>query len=119
MKECGTLLEDFYRAVSAGLHSKAGCILFQFPPKFVYNEERMLLLSEGLKKDFRNVVEFRDASWFKPEVLKRLKSCGIIVSGLSHPTLLLNQDIIQSNDIIYYRFMVFQHCFIPNIRNRR
>lgn len=104
MKDCASLLDDFYNAVECGLKEKVGCVLFQFPPKFSYTEERFQLLATSLKPGFKNVAEFRHESWFDSKLIEAFQSENIIVSGLSHPILPGKQEIIQNNKIIYYRF---------------
>lgn len=57
-----------------------------------------------LNPHFRNVVEFRNESWFNEGVKKILAENNIIFSGLSHPTLPHLQQPIQNTPSIYYRF---------------
>jgi len=53
---------DFYNACEFGLKEKLGCLLFQFPPSFKYDEETLELNVKSMKPQFKNVVEFRNAS---------------------------------------------------------
>lgn len=104
MKDCESLLNDFYSTVEEGLKEKLGCVLFQFPPKFVYTEERLQLLINNLKPDVRNVVELRDKSWWDKKIFKIIKEHNIIFSGISHPTLPDHQEPVFNNPDAYYRF---------------
>lgn len=104
MKDCNSLLKDFYNAVEGGLKEKVGCVLFQYPPKFSYTEERLQLLVNSLNHGFKNVAEFRHESWLDPKIIKVLAAENVIVSGLSHPILPNHQEILQNKKIIYYRF---------------
>lgn len=103
LRECKQLINDFYEAIQSGLREKLGCVLFQFPPKFDYSAERLNLLIENLKPDFKNVVEFRHISWFDEGIDKTLAKNKIIFSGQSYPSS-LPDEVIQHSETIYYRF---------------
>ena len=57
---------------TTGLGSKLALMLWQFPASFTLNvdehKERLKHLLDILPKDVRQAFEFRDASWFTPEV---------------------------------------------------
>ena len=55
-----------------------------------------------MNKEFKNVIEFRDTSWWIPAVFKRLKREKLIFCGIDYPRL-PNAAII-TNQIAYYRF---------------
>ena len=103
LKDCSALLTDFYASITNGLKEKLACVLFQFPPKFSFSEERLQLLVHLLDQNFTNVVEFRHASWWDEKVYRKLKEQGIIFSGQSYPYA-LPDALIANNDNIYYRF---------------
>ena len=104
MKDCEHLLDDFYTTTEAGLQEKLGCVLFQFPPKFIYTEERLQLLLSNLRPHIKNVVELRDKSWWDKKVFKQLADNNIIFSGISHPILRDHQPPVINNTSAYYRF---------------
>jgi uncharacterized protein YecE (DUF72 family) len=60
-------LERLFDRVSV-LGSKLGPILFQLPPRWRLNPERLKGLLEILPKNHRYAFEFRDYSWFDGEV---------------------------------------------------
>lgn len=101
-RECGQLLDDFYTTIAEGLQDKLGPVLFQLPPAYAYTPERLFLLTENMRSGFRNVIEFRHASWWIPEVYEALKKSAIIFCGINHPGLPI--DPIVNNSIAYYRF---------------
>lgn len=103
LKECKELLTDFYLAVSNGLQEKLACVLFQFPPKFSFTEERLRLIVNLMDPNFTNVVEFRHHTWWDEKVYAKLAKYKIIFCGQSYPSA-LPDEIIKNNDIIYYRF---------------
>lgn len=55
------------------LGKKLGPILFQLPPKWKVNVERLQELLEILPREHRYAFEFRELSWLKPEVNRILK----------------------------------------------
>ena len=111
MKGCEALLPDLYGAAIKGLKEKLGPILFQFPPSFIYSLENLEVIIKNLNPDFKNVVEFRNASWFTNDTENALSGAGIIMSGLSHPVLKHKQMIIKNSSIIYYRFHGIKKLF--------
>jgi uncharacterized protein YecE (DUF72 family) len=54
------------------LSTKLGPILFQLPPRWRVNPERLEALLDALPCDVRYVFEFRDPSWIRPEINKLL-----------------------------------------------
>lgn len=100
--DCTRLIDDFYNLVAAGLRDKLGPVLFQLPPRYIYSRERLELIVNSMRKEFTNVIEFRDASWWKPVVFNRLKKEKLIFCGIDYPG--LPNDVIVTNETAYYRF---------------
>ncbi|WP_343524430.1 DUF72 domain-containing protein [Pedobacter sp.] len=103
LNDCKQLISDFYEAIQLGLKEKLGCVLFQFPPKFDYNERRLKLLIDQLNPGLKNIVEFRHLSWFNEETHKELAKNKITFSGESYPSE-LPDTVIQNTGTVYYRF---------------
>lgn len=93
----------FCSHISSGLQNKLAGFLFQFPPSFHYSEENLDLFLKTVSPEFLNVVEFRHASWWNPEVFEKLRSQRIIFSGVSIPKDISNEVIINSDEFLYYR----------------
>ena len=55
------------------LAEKLGPILFQLPPKWKRNPDRLQAFLDVLPEDHRYTFEFRDESWWDPEILARLR----------------------------------------------
>ena len=67
LKDPENALENLLpRAENLGL--KLGPVLFQLPPKWKVNVERLENLLEILPREHRYAFEFRETSWMKPEV---------------------------------------------------
>ena len=85
--DCEEEIEKFYTACRDGLADKLGCILFQLPPSFSYSEERLQLILWALQPGFKNVVEFRNETWWRQDVYDILAQNNIIFCSVNYPKL--------------------------------
>ena len=67
------------------LGPKLGPILFQLPPDWSCNLERLEAFLELLPGDLAFTFEFRNESWFNPEVYRLLERKGIALCLISLP----------------------------------
>src|ERR1700754_1371162 len=81
------MLTDFYNTIRAGLQEKLGPVLFQFPPRFRYEPERLERIVAQLDPGFDNVLEFRHPGWWREEVYSALRQRKIAFCGMSPPEL--------------------------------
>lgn len=102
-------LHNFYDVARRGLQHKLGCVLFQFPSSFVYEDHRLERIINLLDHSMQNVVEFRHASWWQQKVFDAFTQNNITFSGISHPQ--LPDRVIKTSDIIYYRFHGVPHLY--------
>ncbi|MFQ5989611.1 MAG: DUF72 domain-containing protein [Candidatus Methylomirabilales bacterium] len=72
LQESRGALHRFLRRVSI-LKEKLGPILFQLPPRFRCNPKRLADFADLLPVGHRYAFEFRDSTWFVPEVYDILK----------------------------------------------
>ena len=70
-----------------GLQEKLGPVLFQMPPSFSYDEERLERIINSLNPTFKNVLELRHVSWWREDVYAKLAAHQIAFCGMSHPLL--------------------------------
>ena len=96
------LITSFYDTINLGLQEKLGPVLFQLPPSFTYDDEKLDRIINSLNPSFKNVLELRHVSWWNDSVYKKLAQHNITFCGMSHPT--LPNDVIQNTPIVYYRF---------------
>jgi len=94
-------LRRIFRAAK-GLKEKLGPILFQLPPHWRVNLERLRAFLKVLPKDFEYVMEFREPSWFCDPVYEALREhqvafCMYSMAGVPSP------KVITSNTV-YIRF---------------
>ena len=101
LKDCSQELDEFYNTCELGLKDKMGCLLFQFPPSFKYDRDSLELVINSLKPQFKNVVEFRNSSWWNQEVYDAFEENAIIFCSVNHP--LLPEDIIITSSTVYVR----------------
>ncbi len=100
--DCSRLLDDFYGTISDGLKEKLGPVLFQLPPKYAYETNKLNNIIRSLDKRFKNVLEFRDTSWWRSEVIETLKQHNVIFCGIDYPA--LPNDVVTTSNVAYYRF---------------
>jgi uncharacterized protein YecE (DUF72 family) len=55
------------------LGKKLGPVLFQLPPKWKINQERLQALLQVLPREHRYTFEFRELSWLRPEIMRVLE----------------------------------------------
>lgn len=96
------LLDDFYGTAREGLKEKLGPILFQFPANVKYDPALLERITGQLDPAFINVLEFREAGWWREEVYRLLTSHSILFCGISHPS--LPDEAIVNTATAYYRF---------------
>lgn len=65
----------FFGAISA-LENKLGPVLFQLPSRWRVDVEKLARFIEALPPGYRYAFEFRDESWFVPEVRALLQDYG-------------------------------------------
>lgn len=66
------------------LGEKAGPILFQLPPQFARNDERLTSFLKMLNRKRRYTFEFRHPSWYAPRVLRLLAAENIALCISDH-----------------------------------
>jgi uncharacterized protein YecE (DUF72 family) len=66
------------------LHGKVGPILFQLPPQFSANEQRLREFLPMLNPQRRYTFEFRHASWYAPRILRLLADNNIALCISDH-----------------------------------
>ena len=100
--ETESLLKDFYAVSKEGLANKLGPVLFQLPPKLSYSEEKLDKMLAQIDPSFLNVIEFRNESWWRKDVMEKLTENDIVICGVSFPN--LPDDAVINTSTSYYRF---------------
>ena len=73
LKDCQENVDYFFKTI-AGLKDKLGPILFQLPPSFKMDTERLKEFLSYLNDDHRYVFEFRHPTWFVGEIYEILST---------------------------------------------
>ena len=84
-----------------GLKEKLGPILFQLPPKFTLDFERLEKFTKILPKDQRFTFEFRHQSWFCNEVYQLLQKNNLALTISDTPKYPLVEKV--TADFVYAR----------------
>jgi uncharacterized protein YecE (DUF72 family) len=66
------------------LGPKTGPVLFQLPPQFKANRERLASFLKMLPKRYSYVFEFRDAGWYEEPILDLLRDRDIALCLSDH-----------------------------------
>ncbi len=102
LKGTGDLIRKFYEIAYDALQEKLGTILFQLPPSFKYSEENLDRILSQLNRSFKNVIEFRDESWWNKKVYNILKDNNLIFCSISSPS--LPEELVTTSSTGYVRF---------------
>ncbi|HEV8635781.1 MAG TPA: DUF72 domain-containing protein [Chloroflexota bacterium] len=62
------------------LGDRAGPVLWQLPPDFARDDERLERFLAALPGEYRHTVEFRHASWLVEDVYARLRARGVALT---------------------------------------
>lgn len=103
LENCKEDISEFCRHIETNLKEKLAGFLYQLPPSFKNTQENLSLILENIDDRFLNVIEFRHESWWESEIFKILEDHKIIFSGVSFPTKLSEDVVINSQHVLYYR----------------
>lgn len=76
LKEVEEPVAEFFR-ISSALEARQGPALFQLPPNFKKDLDRLESFLDLVPKDARVAIEFRHPSWFDDEVFDALRAHGV------------------------------------------
>ena len=109
-----TLVKDFTHIADL-LRERMGCFLFQLPPSYHYTPARLKSIVSQLDPRFRNVVEFRHASWWNDNVYEAFRGAGVIFCSCSGPR--LPDQLVKTAADVYVRFhgksKWYRHNYTP------
>ncbi len=94
-------LEMFFKG-ALRLKKKLKVVLWQFPPNFKINTERLINFLKMLRKyPARNTLEFRHKSWITEDVLKICRDYNICLCMADWPEFI--DDLPVTSDFVYIR----------------
>lgn len=92
----------FYETCTAALQDKLRCVLYQFPPSVKYDEHMLEAIMSLSNVPVLHAVEFRDSSWWQPDVYAALAGAGIVFVNVSLPGM---EDVfVPQDETAYLRF---------------
>ena len=94
-------IDEFYKICREGLEEKLSYILFQLPPSFDFSTEKLEIIVNALDRNFKNVVEFRNITWWNQEVFDMFAYHNIVFCSVSYPN--LREDILSESGNVYVR----------------
>lgn len=105
----------------APLRKKISCILWQFPPSFKANAERLKSFTRNLErlkftKSLRHAFEFRNEFWFTEKIYKILKDNNFCLCIADLPN--APHVEVLTADFIYIRFHGSKARYSSNYPNR-
>ncbi len=119
LKDCQERLKRFFEAAEplGGLTSREvrphRVVLWQLPPRFKANPERLAEFLRLLPKEWRHAFEFRDESWLMGGVYKLLKKHKAAVVFQDNPSWPITDEI--TTDFVYLRFhgrtQLYSSCY--------
>lgn len=87
LKDAKTYVNEFSELIENGLGEKFGKLLFQLPPSFNYSDENLERVCNSIPFSEKNVIEFRNSSWWNETVKKRLQEIGLNFCNVDFPGL--------------------------------
>lgn len=102
LKDVGESVAYFYHLADI-LAEKLGSVLWQLPPAFRKNTERLEEFCRLLQPQYKNVLEFRHQSWFDEEVYDIMRKYQVAYCVISAPGD-LPEDVITTARHSYLRF---------------
>ena len=64
---------------------KLGPLLWQRPPNFARDDERLATAMKGFPREHRHAIEFRHPSWFCEPVMEAMREAGVGFAIGDHP----------------------------------
>jgi uncharacterized protein YecE (DUF72 family) len=83
---------------------KLGPLLWQLPPTFRRDDERLASALADFPRRFRHAIEFRHESWFAPEVMEMLRAHDVALVIADRPEIRSFQTRELTAGFVYLRF---------------
>jgi uncharacterized protein YecE (DUF72 family) len=111
LRDCSAELNSFLRAMEP-LASKLQVILIQLPPSFAPKDGKPALRKflAQLPRDYRFAIEFRNAGWHRPQIIRLLekhRACWVWAdtSALNERNLAPFEFLPRTTDFLYVRLL--------------
>jgi uncharacterized protein YecE (DUF72 family) len=117
LKDCKQQIKDFNELIQEGLAYKLGCLLFQFPPSFIFSKEHLHLILNQIPEGSKNVIEFRHSSWWCEEVRNALREKSLTFCNVDYPK--LPGEIRDETKLFYLRLHGTPDLFKTSYEDKR
>ncbi len=104
-------VENYMQRIACFPRNKVAQILVQFPPYLERDEAHLSAFLDKLPPHHRYVVEFRNRSWYVPEVESILRERNIALCLHDYPGL-SGQDAVTSRDLAYIRLHGYEGLYV-------
>lgn len=115
LKDCRESVKRFFQNAD-GIKNGKDIILWQLPPRFRANLERLESFLGILPKAWRHAFEFRDESWLNNSIYELLKKRNIAVVFQDYPQWPITKKV--TTDFIYLRLhgrkKLYSSCYTEN-----
>jgi len=101
LKEPQEAIKNFFENAQ-GIKNGQDIVLWQLPPRFKANKERLAQFLKLLPQDWRYAFEFREESWLNKEIYQLLRKYQIAVVFQDYPQWPITAEITAS--YVYLRF---------------
>jgi len=108
LKDCQKPVKTFFKNAS-GIKNKNDVVLWQLPPRFKENIERLSQFLKVLPKDWRHAFEFRDSTWLTAKVYELLRKHNAAIVFQDYPDWPIAEKI--TADFVYLRFHGKTHLY--------
>ena len=100
LRNCAQAVERYFERLEP-LRSLE-VVLWQLPQNFPADLARIDEFLGMLPRHVRHAMEFRDPTWWNPDVYEVLRRHEVAFCGVSHPE--LPDDVVPTTDLLYVRF---------------
>jgi uncharacterized protein YecE (DUF72 family) len=119
LKECQEPVKRFFKNAEA-IKDNREVVLWQLPPRFKVNPERLTEFLKNLPKKWRYAFEFREKSWFAEEIYEISRKNKIALVFQDHPGWPICEKV--TADFVYLRFhgrtQLYSSCYTKKELNQ-
>jgi len=108
LKDCQKPVKTFFQNAN-GIKNKNDVVLWQLPPRYKVNLERLSQFLKILPEGWRHAFEFREKSWLDEKVYKVLKKYNAAIVFQDYPDWPIAEEV--TADFVYLRFHGKAHLY--------
>lgn len=108
LKDCQKPVKRFFQNAN-GIKNKKDVVLWQLPPRFKANIERLNEFLKILPNGWRHAFEFRDLTWLTAKVYELLRKHNAAIVFQDYPDWPIAEEV--TADFVYLRFHGKTHLY--------